>query len=1087
MSINRNLIINLSILFIFCFVLNAYVNDTQISATSTLLVKSKEVYSNNKKIDDRNVYNVRQSDGSYSEGFSTNFENIGNYGFENPVLIKQNQPTSSAKIAVDGINNAHIFWVGKTGSDWILYHVMRFFENSSWSTIENFGKTDADFKGVLDAEADIFGRVHLVWKNAGQIKYRLYDHLLCTWSNTIVVGYGSELDLAINEDGLPRINFINGVDSYSLTYRYARLKSNMISWEINDIPIGLNFYYANAKNSAFLVTNENGEECTYLFIGTISRTGSYWNPSYYVRYDMVMKENYDSPFTTNNNYIQYNIPSTLYGLPKPQILGTEDDNIHLFYVMPENSETLYLTYQKRDETGKWGTKKTLSDKVTINSQSASDIDNITGKLIFLWTHTIYSTTTQAALYLKSFSPEIKTWSEDISLLNNYNYTQYPDFDIDTDGNMHLIWFDQLDTTRRLYYRIGWADSDEDGLYNFEERNIYGTDPFNPDCDGDQFLDGEEIALGFDPFNPDEDADGMGDGYEYHYGLDPYVNDSYDDLDGDLLLNLEEYQANSFPNNNDSDGDSVSDYLEVKVYFSNPRVIDTDKDKIGDGIEIFILNSNPNSKDSDNDTMDDWYEWVYGLKINENDTLEDLDGDGLINILEYQNGIRPDRPDHDEDGLNDYEEVVIWFTHPINLDTDGDGIWDGPEVHTYGTNPLKKDTDYDKINDNIEILNGLDPCDNDTDDDLMLDGYEWTFGLNPLDNSDNVLDYDNDGLTNYQESLLWTDPFLVDTDGDKFTDLEELSLGCDPTKWDTDGDGLDDYNEIIVLKTNVTNTDTDYDLLNDYLEVHVYNSNPHIQDTDGDTIIDGIEVYVYGTHPRYRDTDFDGIEDNIELIFGSDPTLIDTDFDGMDDYYEWLYNLDPLVDDSFIDSDSDGISNGEEFLYQTNPLVIDTDLDGLSDFEEIAIYFTNPTLIDTDFDGLTDFEEIMIYYTSPHDLDTDDDRISDGEEITLGTNPLASDTDFDGVSDGDEIADGTDPLDATDNKKFVRRCYIMISFSTIIAGVLIYYFSPTLIAKLRREEEITWIREGIKKRKDKSNKIFNNSDDNSTNFGDKSET
>ncbi|TSC90630.1 MAG: Rhs family protein [Parcubacteria group bacterium Gr01-1014_2] len=47
------------------------------------------------------------------------------------------------------------------------------------------------------------------------------------------------------------------------------------------------------------------------------------------------------------------------------------------------------------------------------------------------------------------------------------------------------------------------DSDNDGLCNYEEY-IYRSDPFNPDTDGDGFLDGEEVASGHSPTKPGPD-------------------------------------------------------------------------------------------------------------------------------------------------------------------------------------------------------------------------------------------------------------------------------------------------------------------------------------------------------------------------------------------------------------------------------------------------------------------------------------------------------------------------------------------------------------------------------------------------------
>ncbi len=42
-----------------------------------------------------------------------------------------------------------------------------------------------------------------------------------------------------------------------------------------------------------------------------------------------------------------------------------------------------------------------------------------------------------------------------------------------------------------------ADTDEDGLTDFEEEVMHGTDPLDPDMDGDGFLDGDEVRGGYD--------------------------------------------------------------------------------------------------------------------------------------------------------------------------------------------------------------------------------------------------------------------------------------------------------------------------------------------------------------------------------------------------------------------------------------------------------------------------------------------------------------------------------------------------------------------------------------------------------------
>ncbi|MFU8892840.1 MAG: lectin-like protein [Luteolibacter sp.] len=100
---------------------------------------------------------------------------------------------------------------------------------------------------------------------------------------------------------------------------------------------------------------------------------------------------------------------------------------------------------------------------------------------------------------------------------------------------------------------------------------------------------------------------------------------------------------------------------------------------------------------------------------------------------------------------------------------------------------------------------------------------------------------------------------------------------------------------------------------------------------------------------------------------------------------------------------------------TDPLNPDTDGDGLTDYQELFIYGTNPLVVDTDGDGLTDYEEVMIYGTDPLNPDTDGDGLSDGDEVLIhGTDPNNRDTDGDGYTDFDEInaIPPSDPLDPT---------------------------------------------------------------------------
>lgn len=130
------------------------------------------------------------------------------------------------------------------------------------------------------------------------------------------------------------------------------------------------------------------------------------------------------------------------------------------------------------------------------------------------------------------------------------------------------------------------DSDGDGLSDYDEINLYKTDPYKADTDGDGLTDYEEVMVyKTDPLKVDTDGDGLSDYDEVKtYKTDPLKKDT----DGDGLTDYEEimtYKTN--PLLKDTDGDGLSDYDEVMVHKTNPLVKDTDGGGMDDGAEIKV--------------------------------------------------------------------------------------------------------------------------------------------------------------------------------------------------------------------------------------------------------------------------------------------------------------------------------------------------------------------------------------------------------------------------------------------------------------------------------------------------------------------
>jgi outer membrane protein OmpA-like peptidoglycan-associated protein/opacity protein-like surface antigen len=198
-----------------------------------------------------------------------------------------------------------------------------------------------------------------------------------------------------------------------------------------------------------------------------------------------------------------------------------------------------------------------------------------------------------------------------------------------------------------------ADKDMDGLGKCDEVKI-GTDPLNPDTDGDGLTDGEEfLTYKTDPLKADTDGEGLNDGMEVK-------------------------TSKTNPLIVDTDVDGLNDAEEVNTFKTNPLVVDTDKEGLNDGFEVLTSKTNP--------------------------LLADTDKDGLTDAEEVNtHKTNPLVADTDGDGLSDSEEVLKHKTNPLMKDTDAGTVDDGTEVKR-GTNPLDPKDDVVKIGVVYDMVN-----------------------------------------------------------------------------------------------------------------------------------------------------------------------------------------------------------------------------------------------------------------------------------------------------------------------------------------------------------------------------------------------
>lgn len=94
--------------------------------------------------------------------------------------------------------------------------------------------------------------------------------------------------------------------------------------------------------------------------------------------------------------------------------------------------------------------------------------------------------------------------------------------VDSTNNIYVVGTEENYATNEDIFLVKFGiDTDNDGLSDDQEINIYFTDPNNSDTDGDALLDYDELFIYLtDPNNPDTDGDGFNDGKEVSTGHDP---------------------------------------------------------------------------------------------------------------------------------------------------------------------------------------------------------------------------------------------------------------------------------------------------------------------------------------------------------------------------------------------------------------------------------------------------------------------------------------------------------------------------------------------------------------------------------------
>ncbi|MCH2059487.1 MAG: cadherin domain-containing protein [Verrucomicrobiales bacterium] len=562
------------------------------------------------------------------------------------------------------------------------------------------------------------------------------------------------------------------------------------------------------------------------------------------------------------------------------------------------------------------------------------------------------------------------------------------------------------------------DPDRDGLSNFDEIVTYGTDPNEADSDGDGYNDGLEITERTNPKDAQEvptrrltTVQGQfkgtitGDG-NYPLGTEVIVEAipepgyvftewrlNAEGSDNPLALTMDEnltISATSGEDTRDPDRDGLTNYQEIVTYRTDPDNADSDNDGYNDGQEI-AERTNPNdaqevptrtltvntpNNDIGSVTGTDTYPLGASATANAipapgyvfTGWSNNLGSDNPLSILMDQDKtigatFAEDTRDSDNDGLSNYQEIVIHKTNPNNPDSDNDGYNDGQEI-AERTNP----------NDAQEVP---------TRRLITVPGeFKGTItgaGNYPLGTRVIVSASPDPGyvFAEWQLDAQGSDNPLALTMDENLT----ISATSGPDTRDPDGDGLSNFDEIITYRTDPEKPDTDGDGYNDGEEVN-----------EGSDPIDPDSFP--NQAPVFADQGFTVVENlaneqQVGILIASDPNgdrltytiAVNVDLDGDQTPAFRIEGNRLLVNDS---GDLD---------YETEAIVkiMAKASDGtFSDQAMITVSLTDDRQEDADGDGLTQAEEEDVHKTSDSNPDSDGDGFNDGEEVAKATDPLNAD-------------------------------------------------------------------------------------------------
>ncbi|MEE4602885.1 MAG: InlB B-repeat-containing protein [Desulfobacteraceae bacterium] len=502
----------------------------------------------------------------------------------------------------------------------------------------------------------------------------------------------------------------------------------------------------------------------------------------------------------------------------------------------------------------------------------------------------------------------------------------------------LVWDSSQNLDNLAYSSASWGDFDNDGDFDLAHFGYNGSENVGniyKNNNGILLKDEAHAVIGLDEstvswvdYDNDGDLDLAVTGcFDSRFHSAFYIFKNINGtLSEDLSNRIEGFGESTTFSYGDYDNDGDYDFLIRGIFYLNQNgniIIDTNKENLDFEFGPWSIDSGDYDNDGDLDIIGSGYREIKIFKntisefspnelpvppnadsfvsvISEIDQLVMLfwgngsDLESNINTLNYNIRIGTASGSHDVvSGIiqpgpgnvgisNSYKlyglDPGTYYWSVQTIDTGfSKSEWSNEKIFVV---PILEDSDGDGILDYLEALLGTNPNDADSDDDGLLDGAEdenhnGIFDeneTNPID-----ADTDDDGIQDGTELGYQLDDIGTDTDIDVFQPDPTPSTTTDPLDFDTDNDGIQDGTESGVTQDNI-GPDTDLNTFQPDLNSSE-TTDPNNRDSDGDGVIDGDEDSNQNGRVDSGETNPNQVEYNHAILF-----VDDDEGDGLETFF-----------------------------------------------------------------------------------------------------------------------------------------------------------------------------------------------------------